>query len=338
MSRSGLRYKDFYTRIDYDSLYGDLDWEPNESNGPEDKGYCLDAWGLHKHGDTTGKLAINRDKGVYNCWVCGGGTILSLVMEVKNLDWQEATEYLFGFTKSEKVSNSEFYEKVQRLLASEDKQEKPLPHFNRRVVEQWADEDHEWFRSRGISREVCKYFSLGFNGKCRTFKKDMGTYEGPGIILPHFGGNNLLGWQTRWLDDLRPRWVAKYTNTVDFPRETTLWGYDFAQRQPEPPILVESVATALFLLSEGHNACASFGSQLTPSQLRLLRSFQSGVILARDNDEPGRKWLNDATNYLERYIKVLHVPPVNGEGADLGDLSPAELSLHLQGITHPYGF
>lgn len=336
MTGRALRYKDFYSQIDYDSLYSDLCWDPLSTNGPEDKGYCLDPWKMHKNGDTTGKLAINRDKGVYNCWVCGGGTILSLVMEVKSLDIDEATAYLWQFTKKDRENPTEFYEKVARLLTEEKPEEKPLPHFNRKVVEVWVDNDHEWFSSRGISEEVRTYFFLGFNGNSRTFKRGMGTYEGPAIVLPHFWKGNLVGWQNRWLDEARPRWVSKYTNTTDFPRETTLWGYDFAATQSKPPIVVESVPTALFLLSEGYPAIATFGSQITPAQLRLLRGFQSGVLLARDNDEAGRKWLQTATEYLERYIKVLHIPTVNGEGADLGELSPEKLSTHLKGVHYSF--
>jgi len=162
----------------------------------------------------------------------------------------------------------------------------------------------------------------------------MGTYEGPAIVLPHFWKGKLVGWQNRWLDEARPRWVSKYTNTTNFPRETTLWGYDFSATQSKPPVVVESVPTALYLLSEGHPAIGTFGSQITPAQLQLLRGFQSGVLLARDNDEAGIKWLQTAKIYLERYIKVGVVPPINGEGSDLNDLPKQYLSEYLEGVSY----
>lgn len=332
----GVRYQDFYKQIDYDLLYADLCWEPIESYGPEDKGYCFDPWKTHKNGDTTGKLAINRDKGVYNCWVCGGGTILSLVMEVKKLSPEEATTYLFNFTRRGKASPQEFYQQVSRLLEEDKPVEKPLPHFNENVIKAWVENEHEWFAERGITDEIRRQFRLGFNPSARTFKKSLGVYEGPAIILPHYWRDQLVGWQNRWLDSDRPRWVPKYTNTTDFPRETTLWGFTVASTKSQPPILVESVPTACFLLSEGYSAIGTFGSQITPVQLRHLRGYQSGIMLAPDNDEAGRKWLQKATEYLERYIKILHVPSVNGEGADLGDLSAQELSTHLKGVEYPW--
>jgi hypothetical protein len=322
-----------YSRIDYDLLYADLDWEPVQSNGPEDKGYCFDPWQMHKHGDTTGKLAINRDKGVYNCWVCGGGTLPTLVAAVKGVTYEEARAYILSYGSPSKASPQEFYQKVAGLLEHEEPVRESRPRFNSAVIEPW-EVDHPWFSSRGVSAEVRKYFRLGFNGNSRTFLPGQGTYKGPAIILPHFWEGNLVGWQNRWLDDARPKWVSKYTNTAGFPRESTVWGFDFCSAQRQQPIVSESVPTALRLLSEGQPAMATFGSQITEAQLRILRRFQSGVILAPDNDSAGRKWLQTAGEYLKRYIKVGVIPYVKGEGSDLGDLPLEELHDHLKGVTY----
>lgn len=333
---AALKYQDFVDRIDYDKLYEDLAWEPKESSGHEDKGYCLMPQN-HTNGDTTGKLAINREKGVYNCWVCGGGSILSLVMEVKDLGYQEASAYLFGFVDSvSKESPDDFYTRVEKLLATEKPQKKPLPYFNTRVLEPWLQEDHDWFAERHISDAVRDYFLLGFDETAKRFHPKYGGYEGPGIILPHMWDGKLVGWQTRWLNEDRPKHIQKYTNTTDFPRETTLWGYHFALKQAKPPIIVESVPTALMLISEGYPAIATFGSQVTPDQLRLLRVFNQGVMLAPDNDVAGTNWLSSLTEYLERFVSVLHVPVVDGHGSDLGDLHPDELPTHLKGVRHGF--
>jgi hypothetical protein len=51
-----------------------------------------------------------------------------------------------------------------------------------------------------------------------------------------------------------------------------------------------------------------------------LRRFTEGVIFAPDNDKPGVKFANIGRAYLERYIDVTVLKPVElGEGADLGD-------------------
>lgn len=332
---SQLNYKEFYTEINFDQLYDELGWEVLDSQGSEDRGHCLDLWKMHKNGDTTGKMYINREKAVYNCWVCGGGSVLKLVMEAKGLGARDATAYLWNLTKQDHQNPQEFYERVAAMLTIEQKSPKSWPQFNPSVIDKWKTEDHEWFRERHISREVCKHFSLGFNARAKIYRPSEGQYEGPAIVLPHFWEGRLIGWQHRWVDKDRPDWVRKYTNTTDFPREETVWGMDFAKQSPMPPIVVESAATALFLLSEGHSALATFGSQITSWQLHWLRSFQSGVILAPDNDDPGGAWQIRATDYLQKYIKVMHIPLVKGVGSDLGDLTPDQLTEHLKGIYVP---
>ncbi|MDB5280843.1 MAG: hypothetical protein JWR61_5798, partial [Ferruginibacter sp.] len=79
-------------------------------------------------------------------------------------------------------------------------------------------------------------------------------------------------------------------------------------------------------------AIATFGSQVTQQQLKLLRVFQNGVMLAPDNDIAGTNWRTTLSEYLTRYIPVLHVPVVPGGGNDLGDLHPDELPVHLRGV------
>jgi DNA primase len=126
----------------------------------------------------------------------------------------------------------------------------------------------------------------------------------------------LVGWQNRWLDDSLP----KYTNTRDFPKKTTLWGYDFASKITQPPVIVESVPTALFLLSEGYSSIATFGANVSEVQASLLKIFQAGIILAPDNDKAGEQWTNRLTKWLWRFVPISITDLVDGAGSDLGDL------------------
>jgi len=329
-----LNWNDIADRLDYDKLYDALGWEPISSQGNEDRGYCLLPQN-HANGDTSGKLAINRDKSVYNCWVCGGGTILTLVMEVKGLRYNEALHYLSGFVDDpNRESTSDFESRIARLLEPEQKQvKKSLPVFQESVVSQW-DRPHEWFTERHISDDTRRLFKAGFDPVARRYTPKEGAYQGPAIILPHYWDGRLVGWQSRWLASDRPEWVQKYTNTTDFPRERTVWGLHAASKSDSPPILCESVATALYCYSEGHSAIATFGAQSTDEQIRHIRGFQQGVILAPDNDQAGRNWLVANINRLERFIPVMVAPFVDGEGADIGDLNPEELSLHLENIQY----
>lgn len=331
MGEGLVRYSEFVNRIDVDQLEEELGFDPITQSGSEDRGYCFDIWGLHKNGDTTGKLAINRDKMVYNCWVCGGGSILHLVTALKGWGVEEATEWLYQFTRPPSQSKADFLVEIDSKLKVEDHQPTAMPYFNEAVLNRWQ-ETHPWFDERRISDEVRTEFRVGFNPAALKFNKE-GSYTGPAIVLPHFWKDRLVGWQLRFLDEDRPKWVPKYDNTTDFPK-STVWGLDFARKVKDPPIVVESVPTALYLLSEGHSAIATFGGGIKAEQMAYLRGFQQGVILAPDNDEVGRKWLHTQAEYLERFTVVYKVPTVDGEGADLGDLTPDELEKHLARRTY----
>lgn len=325
------KWDDIYPRLDWEKLYDDLGWEVKYSRGDEDKGYCLLPQN-HTHGDRTGKLAINRAKGVYNCWVCGGGTVASLVATIRGDNLTNTLKYLSQFVDSSmKESTDEFTTRIARLLDEEAEVSRSVssPVFNTSILANW-NKGHEWFRTRHISDDVRANYQAGFDPLARRYSPEHGTYEGPGIILPHFWGGALVGWQTRWLDG-KPGWLPKYTNTTDFPRETTVWGFESAASSSEVYV-VESVATALYLISEGYAAMATFGSQITEAQLRHLRQFQQGLVFAPDNDNAGIKWLDTALNYLEDYIPTFSVGFVDyhGVGADLGDLKPEELKWHLE--------
>jgi hypothetical protein len=334
MAQTKLRYSDFWDRINVDAFEEAINWTPEEQRGSNDVGFCL--WPEnHSNGDTTGKFAIEREQRLYNCYVCGGGTLLSLVMEFYGYDLDEATDWLYQFTEADMRSDQEFVDDFMDAFRDVEKRVNTLPYFNDRVLDKFSPEVPEsWLEQRCILPEVCEQYNVRFSEriyrpapKTGRFADDP-PYEGPGIVFPHYYKGRLVGWQTRWLEDARPDWVPKYTMTTDFPKDSTIYGFDQAmdavnvhKHVDGGVIVVESVPSALFALSCGAAAVATFGSNLNDAQMRLLRRF-GGVTLAPDNDAAGEKWLSANTQYLKRYCRVWHLPPVEGEaGADLGDIA-----------------
>ncbi len=336
---SNHRYSDFSTRINVDAFEEAINFQFIENDGKgNDVGYCPNPWNLHKNGDTTGKFAIHREKRVFNCWVCGGGTLLSLGMAVWNLSEDEAIDKLFSFCGE--PTDELFEDEIEQLLRQDEQRRNPIkPYFNEHVLDQhianigdeWV---WEWLNERGISDEIATTYKLGFDPAAKKISKK-GEYQGPGILFPHFWQGRLVGWQTRWLDpdDARPPWVQKYNNTTDFPKTWTIYNYERVYFSEDPIVVVESVPTALYLESLGIAAIATFGASVTDEQLRLLRACQQGVILAPDNDKPGRKFSTSLTKYLEKYISVRVAEPVGEKdsGDDLADVShDSEVIDHLR--------
>jgi hypothetical protein len=354
MASRKLRYEDFYDRINVDAFEEAIGWTPEYEQNGNDVGYCLFPEN-HAHGDTTGKFAIHREMRVYNCFVCGGGSLLSLAMEVKSMGPEEGLHWLYQFCEEDMRSDHEF---VDEFLASfEDVEERvaTLPYFNERVLDQyptepledaleWDEDSRTWMRfvdRRAILPDVAAAYGVRYVKRMERLAPSRGKfadddpYEGPAILFPHTWKGRLVGWQTRWLDPNRPEWLPKYTNTIGFPRETTIYGYDQAKqdRSGLPVVVTESGPSSLFVISTGYPSVATFGSNTNDAQIRLLRRFSNGVILAHDHDIPkekgklsaGIKWRNDLTNALKRYVDVYHLPPVSNQpGADIGDLAKAD--------------
>lgn len=331
MASHRLRYSDFWDRINVDAFEEAIGWAPEDQRGNNDIGFCPFPEN-HTHGDTTGKFAIEREARVYNCWVCGGGTLLSLAMEVLGMDVEEATSWIYQFTEADMRSDQEFVDEFLDAFRDVERRIDTLPYFNERVLDRFDQPIPEWWlEERCILPEVAEQMGVRYSDsiyrpapRSGKFSED-DAYEGPGIIFSHYWKGRLVGWQTRWLDEDRPEWIPKYTNTSDFPKDNTIYGFDKAASDI---IVVESAPSALFAISCGFSAVATFGSSVNDAQMRLLRRFES-VTLAPDNDAAGEKWLSANTNYLKRYTRVWHLPPVSSvAGADLGDIasqsSPAD--------------
>lgn len=238
-------------------------------------------------------------------------------MEVKDLDEVAATDWLYQFASEDAISDDDFEQEIEMDLVEEIARKGPLPYFNERVLTKF-EPALDWGEEKGVSPEVIEAMRVGFDPEhIRRSRK--GDHKGPAVVLPHFWQGRLVGWQERWFD--APKWIPKYTNTQGFPRKETLYGYE-RQYFSEQIVVCESVPTVLVLLSNGVPAMSTFGSAVTPEQMRLMRGCLNGLIIAPDNDDPGSKYVDALYEGLERFVPLSLAPRVGkpDSGDDLGDL------------------
>lgn len=323
---SQLTYEDIKDFIDVEALIEGLGIDVVEK-GDERESHC--PLPIHGGHDNNPSFSINVAKRKFNCWSCaGGGDLSDLVMQLHEVDEDAALDYLRQFITDNIYNDHEaFMLRVKRnLYFSAEPEANSLPVYNSNVLTEWIDKalntegTRAWY-TRGIITPTILRFNLGYDPYHTRFNTlTKSQYVGPVLITPHFYERALVGYQCRWLED--PDGVPKYTNTDNFPKAETIFGYDVAKDEPSTEygvIVVESAVTALFLWGYGYNVVATFGASLKPEQIRLLREFPE-LTLAFDNDKVGHEATDKAIAALGKSNRVYVAPFMPGEKEDYGDL------------------
>ena len=351
MNRAKLRKGVPEYTIDYSHLLGRLDSEALLEDLGIDFGYrhsknqlmyhCPNLEGNHRNGDANPSFGFQTDKLLYNCFVCGGGNVVELVQMMHPGHTQEqALQYAEKFADFN-ITQDDFVNKVQSILHPEEEKEEVMPAFSPDAIFRYR-KIHPYLLERGITRETIIDMQVGYDE------------EHEGIIFPHFFMGNLVGWQTRHIRQdengnfrcqmcesgaskgvYANKKIAKYKNTVNFPKINTLYGYDHMKEAVKEEgvsscIVVESPMSVLKLKSLGFNrAVATFG-QFSREQAMLLIAMER-VYYWPDNDAAGFNNAKNIIDVLFKYTDLRVVPVVDGEKGDAGDLnSAAEVSSHLK--------
>jgi len=166
-----------------------------------------------------------------------------------------------------------------------------------------------------LSIEAIKYYDIRWNdgGWC--------------VPITDFKGK-FLGYQWK-----RAKQVMNYPEGIR--KGDTLFGIDrFPGGSEQGLVLVESPLDVLRLYDRGFDGVATFGAEVTRTQLDLLVSFTDTVIVAMDDDIPGRTSARRIYEQL-RYV-VPDVKFVDYSGTkkrkdtgrrpkDIGDMTDSEI-------------
>lgn len=315
--------------LDVDLLEDALGIDVMKEIGDED--ICRCPLPSHNGYDANPSFSLNRKRLLYNCFACGvGGTVIDLVARIKDIDYDDAYQFCRQFNDNTigKENPFLFGERLNEIFDQQNSEvPAPIPRFSKSLLKDWVSNYSDYFLERGINHESQDKFLLGYD---ESHKR--GDYVGPAAIIPHFFEGNFVGYQERWTDDARPSSIPKYTNSKNFPKKETLFGYDFAidGNTNEPVVVVESALTAIYLDQIGFSAVATFGAQVTDEQIYLLRSFSWGVILAFDNDSAGRSARDTVGERLRKTVPVHIISEFGSEKSDLNDLPEEDVVKVMQ--------
>jgi len=270
---------------------------------------CQLNFGLHKNGDSNPSASLNKNTLLFNCFTCGGGSIIWLVENVLGITKEQAVIELRNYISGVKVIPLEnFIEKLNKTFSKAEYYSLYIPVYNDKILDLWTKET-EYLTNRGVDPVIQKQMRTGINSKLEK------TYDGKvveveRVVIPHFINRKLVGWVTRKTDNSID--VAKYKNSKEFPRKESLYNIDWAQGA-SGVYVVESPMSVLVLKSRGiHNVVATFGAKVTKPQLNMLREF-SEVIIFMDGDAPGRKAQHNLIDGLKDYTRLRIIDTPDGE-------------------------
>ena len=291
------------------------------------------------HNEKTPSFSVNREKQIYHCFGCGkGGGVVSFIMEIENLSFRDAVEFLAkraGMTMPEDGVDDETRNRRARLL---EINKEAARHFHGNLKKPTGASAIAYLKRRGISWELAVRFGLGaapdrwddlvnaLTAKGFTVgemleaglvkRGNHGPYDlfRNRLMFPVIDvRGNVIGFSGRILGDGEP----KYLNSPDTPvfqKSRNLFALNLAKKTKRDSILlVEGNIDVVTLHQAGFdNAVASLGTSLTPEQARLMTRYSNKAIISYDSDGAGVKAAQRAIGILESVGMDVRVLKMDG--------------------------
>ncbi len=290
------------------------------------------------HSEKTPSFSVSPDKQIYHCFGCGkGGSVINFIMEIENLSFPDAVEFLARRCGIEVPDDreDESRKKRERLLSLN---REAARFFHEQFIAPVGAPAREYAARRGLSSTVVKNFGLGYApeswyeltnamkakgytdfelvtaGLANSNKSGKGVHDifRSRLMFPIIDvRGNVLGFSGRILGDGEP----KYLNTRETPvfnKSRNLFALNLAKKSKSGYILLaEGNIDVVSLHQAGFDsAVASLGTSLTPEQARLISRYTNEVVIAYDNDGAGQKAAQRAIGILENLdlkVKVLRM-------------------------------
>jgi len=273
-------------------------------NGDELIHSCPLPFGVHKNGDRSPSASLNKETLLFNCFGCGGGSVIWLAQNVLGVDRDEAISILKNEVVELKVvAIEDFIKRLEGVFGSGPCGFVEIPHYSDNIIKRWEG-PCDYLASRGVSEAVQREMRTGIEtGRLEIAKALTGeqAVKVDRVVIPHFMNGRLIGWVARKVEDVQG--VPKYRNSKGFPRGAWLYNLDNAKEHDEVYV-VESPMSVLVMKSRGvRNVVATFGAKVDAQQINLLRRFNK-VNIFMDGDTPGRMATDHILEELQNYTKL----------------------------------
>ena len=289
------------------------------------------------HSEKTPSFSVSPDKQIYHCFGCGkGGGVINFVMEIENLNFPEAVEFLArraGMPLPEQTDDRESRKRARMLALNKD--------AARFFYEQLSSPAGALARDYLAGRQIRKAAAVNFGIGCAPDswdslekamrQKGYTDFELLDAGLVRRGKNggfydtfrkrlmfpvidvrgNVIGFSGRILGEGEPKYMNS-PETLVFNKSRNLFALNLAKKSKNGYIILSEGNIDVVSLHQAgfDSAVASLGTSLTPEQARLLSRYTDQVVIAYDNDGAGLKAAQRAIGILEKLdlrVKVLRM-------------------------------
>ncbi len=289
------------------------------------------------HSEKTPSFSVSPDKQIYHCFGCGkGGGVINFIMEIENLSFPEAVEFLArraGMPMPEQENDAESRKRARMLALNKD----AARFFYEQLSTPAGGAARDYMAKRRIGVATAKNFGIGFApdswDSLRSAMKAKGynDFEMADAGLVRRGKTsgfydtfrnrlmfpvidvrgNVIGFSGRILGDGEPKYMNS-PETLVFNKSRNLFALNLAKKSKSGYIILSEGNIDVVSLHQAgfDSAVASLGTSLTPEQARLLSRYTNEVIIAYDNDGAGIKAAQRAIGILEKLdvkVKVLRL-------------------------------
>ena len=291
------------------------------------------------HSEKTPSFSVSPDKQIYHCFGCGkGGGVINFIMEIENLSFPEAVEFLAkraGMQMPEESNDRESRKRSRLLALNKD----AARFFYEQLSSPAGAPAIEYMKRRRIGPATAKNFGLGYAPdtwdslvKAMHAKgySDFELFDAGLVRRGKSGGfydtfrsrlmfpvidvrGNVIGFSGRILGDGEPKYMNS-PETLVFNKSRNLFALNLAKKSKSGYIiLAEGNIDVVSMHQAGFDsAVASLGTSLTPEQARLLSRYTKEVIIAYDNDTAGKKAAQRAIGILEKLDLKVRVLAMSG--------------------------
>ncbi len=291
------------------------------------------------HSEKTPSFSVSPDKQIYHCFGCGkGGGVINFIMEIENLSFPEAVEFLAkraGMTLPAESEDRESRKRGRMLALNRD----AARFFYEQLSTPAGTPAVEYMKRRRIGPATAKNFGIGFAPdtwdslvKAMRAKgySDLELFDAGLVRRGRSGGfydtfrnrlmfpvidvrGNVIGFSGRILGDGEPKYMNS-PETLVFNKSRNLFALNLAKKSKSGYIiLAEGNIDVVSMHQAGFDsAVASLGTSLTPEQARLISRYTHEVILAYDSDGAGKKAAQRAIGILEKLDLKVRVLAMSG--------------------------